>query len=157
MPYTTRPAVPEDAPMIAAFNAAMALETESLNLDAATLAAGVRAVFENPGRGAYTVATDESGAVVGCLMVTYEWSDWRNGMFHWVQSVYVHPDHRRRGVFAMLYRAVQEAGARAGNVCGIRLYVERENAAAQKTYQSLGMSVTHYLVCEEMVPRQAGD
>lgn len=149
MPYTTRPAVPADAAVIAGFNAAMALETESLTLTPDTLAAGVAAVFAHPERGAYHVAVDESGDVVGCLLVTYEWSDWRNGMFHWVQSVYVHPEHRRRGVFGLLYRAVRAAGEAAGNVCGYRLYVERENLAAQATYRALGMDVTHYLVCEQ--------
>ncbi|MEM1356281.1 MAG: GNAT family N-acetyltransferase [Planctomycetota bacterium] len=154
--YTTRPATIDDAPVIAEYNRAMARETEHRELDPARLLAGVEAVFAQPGHGRYLVATDASGAVVGCLMITYEWSDWRNGCFWWVQSVYVHPDHRRRGVFRLLYRSVRELGEAEGGVCGYRLYVERENRSAQQTYRSLGMAGTPYLVFESETPDRSG-
>lgn len=150
MTYTTRPATIEDAPTIALFNLAMAQETEGKALDPATLEAGVRRVFDQPSHGRYLVAESDQNVVVGCLLVTYEWSDWRNGQVWWVQSVYVDPAHRRRGVFKRLYQAVRELGASVGGVCGYRLYVERENTRAQQTYRRLGMSQTPYLVYEQM-------
>lgn len=150
--YATRPATPEDAETIARFNQAMALETEGKQLDLPTLVAGVRAVFEEPGHGRYLVATatggPDGGMVVACLMITYEWSDWRNGRFWWIQSVYVAPDHRRRGVFRQLYDAVRAMGEREGGVCGYRLYVEQDNQPAQATYRHLGMAPTVYRVFE---------
>lgn len=146
--YTTRPATIDDAPVIAAYNRAMARETEHKELDPDTLLAGVRAVFDQPGHGRYLVAQDAGGVVVGCLMITFEWSDWRNGRFWWIQSVYVHPEHRRRGVFRLLYQAVRELGEAEGGVCGYRLYVERDNHAAQQTYRTLGMTGTGYLLFE---------
>ena len=140
-----------DAPTIADFNIAMALESENLRLDPPTVLAGVRAVFADPARGRYFLATIDA-KIVGQLLITHEWSDWRNGDIWWIESVYVHPDHRRCGVFRTLYSQVrsiaQEEGAR-----GLRLYVERENHRAQNTYKSLGMDLTHYLVMEEMFER----
>jgi GNAT superfamily N-acetyltransferase len=129
------------------FNAAMALETEALTLDPQRLRAGVTALLADPGRGRYRVAV-AGDEVVGALMLTREWSDWRCGDWWWIQSVYVRPDWRRRGVFAALYRSV-EAEARANpEVCGLRLYVERDNRQAQQTYGSLGMQETHYRLFE---------
>jgi GNAT superfamily N-acetyltransferase len=151
MPYTTRPAVLDDADVIARYNQAMAAETEDKPLSLETLIAGVRRVFDEPSHGRYLVAEDdESGAVVGCLLITYEWSDWRDGQVWWVQSVYVDPDHRRRGVFKRLYAEVRRLGDAAGGVCGYRLYVERDNRRAQQTYQQLGMSPTPYVIFEDM-------
>lgn len=147
--YTTRPAVPEDAPTIARYNQAMAQETEGKTLDLDTLSQGVQRVFDEPGHGRYLVAVSDTGEVVGCLLITYEWSDWRNAQFWWVQSVYVHPGHRRRGIFKRLYLAVRELGGRAG-VCGYRLYVEQENERAQQTYEGLGMCRADYLMYEQM-------
>jgi len=147
--HTLRLATSADCGIIARYNAAMAHETEGLELDLALLQAGVRAMFDHPERGFYLVAEDAQAQVIGCLMVTYEWSDWRNAMFWWIQSVYVHPDQRRRGVFRSLYQEVQRRGDEAGGVCGYRLYVEQENHAAQATYRSLGMDVTCYRVCED--------
>jgi GNAT superfamily N-acetyltransferase len=139
---------PTDAGTIVDFNARMAHETEGLSLDLAVLSAGVRAALADPGKAIYFVA-ESGGRVVGQLMITHEWSDWRNGDIWWVQSVYVHPDHRRRGVFRALYaHARREAGA-AGAV-GIRLYVEQDNSVAQQCYAQLGMSLSHYRVMEEM-------
>ncbi|MGB0766402.1 MAG: GNAT family N-acetyltransferase [Phycisphaeraceae bacterium] len=148
--YTPRPAVADDAETIARFNFAMAEETEGKTLDLQTLSRGVRRVFDEPSHGRYLVAESERGEIVGCLLITYEWSDWRNAQVWWVQSVYVHPEHRRRGVFKMLYQAVRDLGERAGGVCGYRLYVERENTRAQQTYTDLGMSQTPYLIYEDL-------
>jgi len=149
MPYTTRPAVAEDVPTIARYNQAMALETEEKALALDTLNQGVRRVFDEPSHGRYLVAESSAGEVVGCLMITYEWSDWRNAQVWWVQSVYIHPEHRRQGVFKLLYHAVRELGEAAG-VCGYRLYVERDNERAKRTYQKLGMTQTPYLLFEDL-------
>jgi ribosomal protein S18 acetylase RimI-like enzyme len=148
--YTTRPAVAEDAETIARYNQAMALETEGKTLDLDTLSRGVQRVFNEPAHGRYLVAESAAGEVVACLMITYEWSDWRCAQVWWVQSVYVHPEHRRQGIFKKLYRAVRAMGEQAGGVCGYRLYVEQDNTRAQQTYEGLGMSQTHYLLYEDL-------
>ncbi len=147
MPFTIRPAALSDAETIAGFNAAMALETEDLQLDRPRLLEGVRAVLGDPSKGFYVVAEAEDG-VAGQMMITFEWSDWRNGVFWWIQSVYVRPECRRQGVFQGLYRHVEAQARAAGNVCGLRLYVERHNERAQRTYRRLGMKETDYLVYE---------
>ena len=138
---TIRPAIPGDAPAIVRFQQNMALETEDKPLDADLVTAGVAAVFDDPLKGFYIVA-EIDGAAVGSLLITYEWSDWRNSTFWWIQSVYVDADHRRRGVYTAMHRHVLER-ARA-NGCGVRLYVERTNLAAQATYKKLGMDHSHY-------------
>jgi len=145
---TIRAARIDDAATIADFNARMAQETEGLALDRATLAAGVRAVFEKPTGARYFVAEAE-GRVVGQLMLTDEWSDWRNGPIWWMQSVFVDENYRGRGVFRMLYRHVEQLAREQGAV-GLRLYVEHENATAQQTYARLGMSLTHYQIMEQI-------
>ena len=150
-PLTLRPGEWRDAETIAGFNRAMALETEGRGLQAERSLAGAQRLLRDPALGFYLVAERE-GAVVGSLMVTYEWSDWRNGHFWWIQSVYVVPHARRSGVFRALYRHVREMVQRDANVCGLRLYVETSNARAQATYASLGMERTHYLVYEEERP-----
>lgn len=147
--YTTRPAVPEDVQMIARYNQAMAMETEAKKLALDTLVKGVTRVFDEVNHGRYLVAESSDGKVVGCLMITYEWSDWRNAQVWWIQSVYVHPEHRRQGVFKLLYHAVREMGE-AASVCGYRLYVERDNDRAQRTYERLGMTQTPYLLFEDL-------
>ena len=136
----------DDAPVLVEFNHRLAAETEGIALDLPTLEKGVRAIFADPAKGQYFVA-ETDGRVVGQLMITHEWSDWRNGDIWWIQSVYVHPDYRRRGVFRALYRHVQ-AAARAAGVVMIRLYVHDENRTGQGTYESLGMTLTHYKVME---------
>ena len=146
-----RVATPDDAATLVEFNVAMARETESKQLLPEVIGAGVRALLANPACGFYVVA-EEDGRLVGSLMITKEWSDWRNGDFWWIQSVYVRPEARRRGVFRSLYRHVQALAAADPGVCGFRLYVERENAAAQETYGALGMKPTRYLVFEELKP-----
>lgn len=142
-----RTATLKDAEPIAAFQQAMALETESKRLDATTLGQGVAGVFEAPERGFYLVADAADGGtagVVASLLITYEWSDWRNATFWWIQSVYVDAAWRRRGVYRAMYDHVLSLARARGDVCGIRLYVERTNAIAQKTYDSLGMHKSHY-------------
>ncbi len=146
-----RLATPPDAPVLVEFNAAMALETEQKELLTDVIGAGVRSLLGNPAAGFYVVA-EKDGEIVGALMITKEWSDWRNGTFWWIQSVYVRPDLRRQGVYKLLYRHVQELAANDPAVCGFRLYVERENGGAQATYQALGMKETRYLVFEELKP-----
>jgi len=135
-----------DAVVIAQFNQAMALETESKQLSPSVVAAGVTALIADGTRGFYSLA-ERHGEIVGGLLITFEWSDWRNADFWWIQSVYVRPDARRQGVFAKLYRDV-EARARQAHACGLRLYVEHDNQAAMATYLQLGMHDAHYRVLE---------
>ncbi len=143
----------EDAETIADFNDAMAYETEHRRFDRDVILAGVRGLFAHPHLGFYLVA-EAKGEVVGSLMVTMEWSDWRNGIFWWVQSVYVRPEYRRRGIYRRLYRFVKALAAADARICGFRLYVERENNIAQKTYSAMGMAETPYLVFEEIVSEE---
>jgi GNAT superfamily N-acetyltransferase len=142
-----RPALVQDAGDIARFNASMALETESKALDPATLRAGVDAVLADPRHGFYLVA-EVAGANAGCLMVTYEWSDWRNGQWWWLQSVYVPETFRRRGIFRALHAEAERQARATAGVIGLRLYVERDNVNAQRTYASLGMHDTDYRLYE---------
>ncbi len=140
-PITVRPAILEDASAIVRFQQNMALETEDKPLDAPTVTAGVAAVFDDTLKGFYVVA-ETDGAVVGSLLITYEWSDWRNATFWWIQSVYVDAAHRRLGVYTAMHRYVLERARADG--CGVRLYVERTNTRAQATYKALGMDHSHY-------------
>jgi ribosomal protein S18 acetylase RimI-like enzyme len=135
----------DDLDTLVGFNAAMARETEGKLLDSAALAAGVRTVLREPHRGFYLVA-ELAETVVGCLMVTFEWSDWRNGDWWWLQSVYVAPAYRKRGVFRALYAEVERRLHAAPEAIGIRLYVERDNRPAQQTYATLGLRETSYRV-----------
>jgi len=149
MEIRTREADVTDAGDIAAFQRAMARETEEVELDAGVVGRGVRALFDDPARGRYFVA-EEEGRVVASLLITYEWSDWRNGYVWWIQSVYVRPEFRRRGVYARMYAHVKGIAERDPNVRGIRLYVDRRNAPAQDVYRRSGMNGEHYLVFEWM-------
>ena len=144
-----RAATPEDLDALVAGNVAMALETENLRLDQNVLRAGVRAVLGGEVPGFYRVI-EENGRVVAQLMITFEWSDWRAAMVWWIQSVYVWPTHRRRGLYGLLYAAVL-AEARREGVAGIRLYVDSRNTAAQAAYSALGMDGEHYRVFEAML------
>ena len=143
-----RVAQPADVKLLVKFNQLMAWETEQKQLDEDILTKGVSALIVDENKGFYLVA-EQNDIVVGSLMVTTEWSDWRNGVFWWVQSVYITPDFRRQGIYAQLYAQVKVLAAQQHNVCGFRLYVEKENLIAQKTYESLGMQPTHYLMYEE--------
>jgi ribosomal protein S18 acetylase RimI-like enzyme len=140
----------EDAPALVEFNQAMALETEGKRLDSQVLKSGVEAVFHDEKKGFYVVA-EEDDEIVGGLLITFEWSDWRDGWFWWVQSVYVLPNARGRGVYPSLYEFVKEKAREVNNVCGFRLYVEKENTRAQKVYEKLGMERSQYLPYEEII------
>jgi ribosomal protein S18 acetylase RimI-like enzyme len=146
-----RKAEPRDTPTIAAFNCAMALETEHKALFPDRVNAGVQRLVGEPALGFYLVA-EAGGELIACLLVTNEWSDWRNGLFWWIQSVYVVAGWRRRGVYRRLYAYVRELAQADPGVCGFRLYVEKDNANAQATYASLGMAPTDYLIYEELKP-----
>ena len=140
-----------DAAAISRFNQAMALETEGKALVPVLVDAGVLRLLREPSLGFYVVAGD-GDRIVACLLVTQEWSDWRNGLFWWIQSVFVEAAWRRRGVYSALYRFVRQLADVDGGVCGFRLYVEKENAVAQETYAALGMVQTDYLIYEQMKP-----
>jgi GNAT superfamily N-acetyltransferase len=144
---SVRPAKAADAKLIAEYNCLLAEESESKRLDARTVAAGVTALLEAPENGRYYVA-ETGGRIVGQLLITYEWSDWRNGRFWWIQSVYVASAERRKGVFSALYRHVATLAKNDPRVCGLRLYVEEHNERALQTYGALGMSPAGYRVME---------
>lgn len=148
-----RAAHADDLHSLVAFNAAMAAETENKMLDPVELRAGVAVVLAQSARGFYLVA-EIDGFVAGCLMVTFEWSDWRNGDWWWLQSVYVVPKYRRSGIFRALYARVEELATARTDVVGLRLYVERDNASAQQTYASLGMREEPYRLYRK--PLRAG-
>ena len=143
---TVRAARPEDLETVVRFNQGLATETEGLSLDDATVRAGVGEVLRDAQKGAYFLA-EIDGQVVGQLMTTYEWSDWRNGLFLWIQSVYVDPAHRRQGVYRTLFNHITEEARKPGR-CGVRLYVHRSNEAARRTYLRLGMVDPEYAVFE---------
>ena len=138
-----RKATESDLNTVVAFNSAMAKETEGKTLDTELLSKGVSAVLAQDGLGFYLMA-EIDGRTVGQLMITTEWSDWRNGYFWWIQSVYVDADYRRRGVYRALESRVQAEARSRGDVCGLRLYVERNNHVAQQVYSSLDMHLSHY-------------
>ena len=156
MQITIRDAVPGDAGIIAGYNSNMAEETEGKTLDPDLVGRGVAALLAAPSRGRYWVAVN-NGRVIGQLMVTYEWSDWRNGNIWWIQSVYVRPEWRRQGVFRALYRHVESLAAVTPEVIGMRLYVESGNTRAQRTYEALGMVKPNYLVMEAMLRNSYAD
>jgi len=139
----------EDSDSLIEFNQAMAMETEGKRLATETLRNGVEAVFRDESKGFYVVAENGS-AIVGGLMVTFEWSDWRNAWFWWIQSVYTLPKFRGQGVYRQLYEFVIKKADERGDVCGFRLYVEKENTNAQKVYEKLGMKKSHYLMFENI-------
>ena len=145
-----RNAGPDDISDIAQFNIAMAQETEERQLDPETIQSGVSGVIQNHAHGFYLIAERDQVAV-GSLLITFEWSDWRNGTLWWIQSVYVKPEHRRTGVFKTLYDAVIARARAAKSVRGIRLYVEQENLDAQSVYQKLSMQKTPYQMFERML------
>ncbi len=142
---------PEDTMTIMSFSAAMALETEGRRLDLDRLHRGTVALLETPARGFFIVAELEEGGhrqLLGQLMITYEWSDWRNGAFWWIQSVYVDPAWRRQGVFRRMHETVMATAKTSPNVCGVRLYVEESNGAAQAVYRRVGHTPSSYAIFE---------
>lgn len=142
-----RIATEKEADAIAQFQVDMAMESEGLTLDLATLKKGVRAANEDPNKGVYLVALDGS-VPVASLMLTKEWSDWGNCWYWWIQSVYVAPAYRRQGVYRSMYAKVKEM-AKADGASQVRLYVDKENKCGQLTYEALGMKQSHYLMFEE--------
>lgn len=147
MPLVIRRAGPSDCALVTEFNRLLAAESEGKMLDEGVLRAGVASGLADPRKGVYFLA-EEEGAAVGQIMYTTEWSDWRNGWFWWIQSVYVRLESRRRGVLRALFEHVHHEAKTDGNVIGLRLYVERENHVAQETYRRLGMEPAGYIVFE---------
>ncbi len=146
-----RLARPEDVATIASFSAAMALETEGRRLNLDRLYDGTIALLESPDRGFFMVAELEQAddrQLLGQLMITYEWSDWRNGAFWWIQSVYVDPAWRRRNVFRRMHETVMANAKTSPNICGVRLYVEESNGAAQAVYRKVGLTPSSYTIFE---------
>jgi len=137
-----------DIEIIAELNTAMAWETEQMRLDPTTIRRGIRAVMDDSDYGFYVVA-EQNGKVAGCLLITFEWSDWRSALFWWIQSLYVLPPFRRRGVFTRLHDFVKAQALSRPEVCGIRLYVEESNEVAQRAYRQIGMQPTTYRMYEE--------
>ena len=146
---TIRKATESDAESIIEFNIAMAMETEEKALKRNDIEHGVHGLLKKPEYGFYMVA-ELQGNVVGALMVTFEWSDWRNGLIWWIQSVYVTPEYRRNGVYRTMYYKIKQMANKKQDVRGFRLYVEKENIIAQKTYAALGMAETQYKMFEEI-------
>lgn len=137
----------EDIETIVAFQVAMALETENIKLDTDTVTMGVTALFDDPEKGVYYLAETDN-KVVGSLMITFEWSDWRNGTIWWIQSVYIDKDYRKNGVFTTLYKHVKTIVQVSANLMGLRLYVEKDNLIAQQVYKNMGMNGEHYQLFE---------
>jgi GNAT superfamily N-acetyltransferase len=142
----------DDLEVVAQFNVALAGESEQLELEPARVRAGVEALLRDPAKGTYFVAVS-GGKVIGQLMITREWSDWRNGDYWWLQSVYVRPEFRRRGVFKALFDFIHAEAARTPGVCGLRLYMADGNNRARAAYCRLGMTETHYHVFERLFER----
>lgn len=143
-----RRATAADIEHVIDFNCRLAEESEGKKLNLAKLRPGVAAALADSSKGVYFLA-EEDGKVLGQMGFTYEWSDWRNGWFWWIQSVYVVPEARRRGVFRAIFQHIVRSAQEAGNVIGLRLYVERENSIAQQTYEKIGYEWTSYLVMEK--------
>ncbi len=144
-----RKAKSADASSLVHFNQKMALETEGKRLDESVLRNGVEAVFSDPTKKGFYVVAEERGSIVGGLMITYEWSDWRNKWFWWIQSVYIVPEARGKGVYRHLYDFIKAEAATNSDVCGFRLYVEHANENAQRVYEKVGMKRSIYFMYEE--------
>lgn len=146
---TIRPATREDASDILEFQIGLAIETENVVLDKLVASKGISALFDDPSKGTYYVA-EFQGKVVGCFLITFEWSDWRNARIWWLQSVYVSISHRKNGIFRAMYDYILDRINTDPSIGGLRLYVDKSNDRAQKVYRSLGMNGDHYLVFEKM-------
>lgn len=149
------PATLDDLETLVRFNRAIARETEGLELDEATVRSGLHAMLTDPARGVYLVVRDEHGVPAGQISITTEWSDWRNGWFWWIQSVYVRPDARGRGLYGALHREVEARARARGDVVGLRLYVAHDNRVAQSVYDAMGMAPAHYRMFERTFGRPA--
>lgn len=146
---TIRKATIADIPFLVAFQQKLAQETENVTLDNAILHKGMQAMFDDPSKGFYNVVED-NGVVIGCHMITYEWSDWRNGLVWWLQSVYVIESYRKQGIFKLMYENIVRIIQNDSSLIGLRLYVDKTNARAMKVYESMGMNGEHYTVYEWM-------
>lgn len=146
-----RKATIKDVDFIVRAQLLMANETEGIELDKPTVTKGVSAVLSNNSKGQYYVAEIDK-MVVSSLLTTFEWSDWRNGTILWIQSVYVLPKYRRKGVYRNMYSYIKEMVFNNNNLSGIRLYADKSNSTAQKTYKTLGMSPDHYVTFEWLKP-----
>ena len=147
--FFVRYANKRDRDTLVKFNQAMAMETEGLHLDQHRLESGVDAVLNDPEKGFYLIC-EHSGSIAGSLMITFEWSDWRNGNVWWIQSVYVDPDHRRKGVFTTLFAEIKKSIQSDDKIAGVRLYVDEHNQKAIETYLSLGMRSSNYKMLDLM-------
>jgi ribosomal protein S18 acetylase RimI-like enzyme len=147
MNISIRQATIADAPVVVRFNSLIATETESKTLDQTLLQKGVETILSDPSKGLYFLA-EVDGTVIGQTMITYEWSDWRNGTFWWIQSVYVAQEGRGKGVFKSLYEHIHSLATSRTDICGLRLYVEENNTRARQTYERLGMEQSHYRMYE---------
>ena len=145
-----RKAQKSDYKVIAGFQQKMAWETEHLQLDGDTVQKGVTAVFDDVSKGKYYVI-EEDGKVISSLLTTYEWSDWRNSQVLWIQSVFVLPEYRAKGVFKLMYSEIKKIVKNNPNYSGIRLYVDKTNVNAQKVYEKIGMQGEHYGLFEDML------
>ncbi len=137
----------KDSQTLGDFNCVMAEETEAKKLNTEIVRKGVQNLIKQQEKGFYLIA-EYKDSIVGSLMITKEWSDWRNGFFWWIQSVYVLPEFRRKGIFRSLYRKVKSLAENQKDVCGLRLYVDKHNKPALQTYTALGMKKTDYLLFE---------
>ena len=155
MTLQIRPARAEDAALLARWAQAMALETENKILPDADVLSGIARGIAEPVLARYFVA-EQDGVPAGTLMFTFEWSDWRNGLWWWIQSVYVPSEFRRQGIYSALYAHVRALAEADAGVCGIRLYVENDNRNARSTYEALGMQDAHYRIYEQDT-RPSGD
>jgi GNAT superfamily N-acetyltransferase len=144
-----RKATLQDLETLIAFQQKLAFESEGISLDAENLTAGMSALLNDPHKGVYYVATDDQ-LIVGCHLITYEWSDWRNGMVWWLQSVYVVESHRNKGVFRVMYENIIRMIKADPSLIGLRLYVDKTNARAMQVYDAMGMNGEHYTVYEWM-------
>lgn len=144
-----RPAKFQEISILSDFQVNLAAETENILLDKNLVSVGIEALFIDPAKGVYYIAETE-GTMIGCFLITYEWSDWRNGMVWWLQSVYVQESHRRKGVFKKMHAYLIDTISKDPEIIGLRLYVDKSNDRAQEVYRSLGMNGDHYTVFEWM-------
>lgn len=144
-----RLATEEDSKAIIGFQHKMAMESEGIDLNPETLSSGVMAIFRDPQKGKYFVAEAEN-QIIGSMLTTYEWSDWRNQWVYWLQSVYIISAYRRKGIFRLMYEQVKQLVEHDASAAGIRLYVDKTNKKAIEVYKSIGMDGEHYQVFEWM-------
>ncbi|HOX83025.1 MAG TPA: GNAT family N-acetyltransferase [Chryseolinea sp.] len=144
-----REAKEKDIPILIDFQQRLADESEGVKLDETILNAGLQAMFDDPAKGIYYVVEDDK-EIIACHLITYEWSDWRNGLVWWLQSVYVKQSHRKKGIFKMMYDNILSIIKADPKLIGLRLYVDKTNERAIKVYESMGMDGSHYTVFEWM-------